>query len=378
MARPTVSAATPSMNTPARASLGCLLITALMMSPLNAPAATAVEYVQPAPAQQHNRQTLSGSVVSANRANLSPAVAGLVQHVAVDAGDPVRAGEVLLSLDTELAELALTQATAAARAIEVQLLEARRLRDEGEPLAKRGDLSRSLQNARVAEFERLSAEQQRLTALRDERQALLARHQLKAPFSGTVVARLTAPGEWINPGTAVLRLVGNASAQVHVRLAQPLDQRVQEGDAARIHLPGLSQAVPARVARVSRALDPSSRTALARVVPENADTILTPGQAVRVDLFPGQVRDAVSIPNDAVLRYPDGSRVVWVLEGADGQTVARRRRLELGNTADENVLVVNGLGTEDRVVVRGNEALKDGQPVHATRFDASTRKASSR
>lgn len=366
------------MNTPARASLARLLLTTLLVSPLVVSAATTVEYVQPAPAQQHNRHTLSGSVVSANSANLSPAVAGLVHHVAVDAGDPVRAGDVLLSLDTELAELALAQATAAARAIEVQLMEARRLRDEGEPLAKRGDLSRSLQNARVAEFERLSAEQQRLTALRDERQALLARHQIKAPFSGTVVARLTAPGEWVNPGTAVLRLVGSASAQVHVRLAQPLGQQVQEGDAAQFHLPGVSQAIPARVARVSQAVDPASRTALARLIPEHADAGLTPGQAVRVDLFPGQAQEAVSIPNDAVLRYPDGSRVVWVLDDAGGQTIARRRRLELGNTAAENVLVLNGLSTKDRVVVRGNEALKDEQPVTAVPFDISGRKASAR
>lgn len=378
MARTTASAAPIPMNTSVRASLTNLLLAVLLASPLSVSATTRVEYVQPAPAQQHNRQTLSGSVVSENSANLSPAVAGLVQNVAVDAGDPVRAGDVLLSLDTELAELALTQATAAARAIEVQLMEARRLRDEGEPLAKRGDLSRSLQNARVAEFERLSAEQQRLTALRDERQALLERHQIKAPFGGTVVARLTAPGEWINPGTAVLRLVGNASAQVHVRLAQTLVQQVQEGDAAQLHLPGASQAIPARVFRVSQAVDPASRTALARLIPEDAETRLTPGQAVRVDLFPGQAQEAVSIPNDAVLRYPDGSRVVWVLEDSGGQTIARRRRLELGNTATENVLVLNGLSTQDRVVVRGNEALKDKQPVTAVPYVVNGRKASTR
>lgn len=378
MARHTASEMLTSWIKPARTSVVPILIAGLAASPASIAASATVEYVHPTPAQQQHRLTVSGSVVAADSANLSPAVAGQVRQVAVDAGDPVTAGEVLLSLDTELAELALAQASAAAQAVTIQLKEARRLRDEGEPLARRGDLSRSLQDARVAEFERLSAEQQRLTAVRDERRALLARHQLKAPFNGTVVTRLTAPGEWVSPGNAVLRLVGIETAQVHVRLAQTQQQQIQEGDTALLHLPDRSQPVQARVARVSRAIDPGSRTALARLLPVDRSTALTPGQAVRVDLLPKQVQDALSIPNDAVLRYPDGSRVVWVLEDSNGDTLARRRRLELGNTAAEDVLVMKGLSLEDRVVVRGNEALTDGQTVQAMRFNANARKAASR
>lgn len=378
MARHSAPPPLQSMIRPIRRAMTRVLIGALATTSPAVSAATIVEYVHPEPAQQQHRQTLSGSVVTADSANLSPAVAGLVREVAVDAGDPVTAGQRLLKLDTELAELALAQAEAAAQAVAIQLKEARRLRDEGEPLARRGDLSRSLQDARVADFERLSAELQRLRAVRDERQAVLARHQLKAPYSGTVVARLTAPGEWINPGTPVLRLVGSESAQVHVRLAQPLNQQVRDGDKAQLHLPGHAQPIQARVARVSQAIDPASRTALARLLPEDPNAPLIPGQAVRVDLFPSQSQDALSIPNDAVLRYPDGSRVVWVLEGSDAGTVARRRRLELGNAAAEDVLVLQGLSLEDRVVVRGNEALKDGQTVQAVRFDAAARKAAAR
>lgn len=324
-----------------------------------------VDYVHPQPAQQQSRQTLSGSVVVPDTANLSPAVAGLVKSVAVRAGDRVRAGDLLLTLDPELAQLALEQAKAATAAARVQRQEAQRLRDEGERLAQRGDLSRSQQDARAAEFERLSAELQRLEAIQRERQALLQRHQIKAPFDGTVVARMTAPGEWLNPGTAVLRLVGDSAAEVQLRIAQALHDQLQEGDPATIHLPGVDTAINAQLVRISGAIDPNSRTALVRVKPTERAERLKAGQAVTVTLFPGQAQNAVSIPNDAVLRYPDGSRIVWVLEQSDGNTIARRRQLKLGNTANEFVLVLDGLDTQDRVVVRGNEALKDGQSVEA-------------
>lgn len=334
-----------------------------------------VEYVHPEPAEQQLRHTLSGSVVEANSANLSPAVAGLVIAVQVQPGDRVSAGDLLLELDPELAELALQQAQAALQAATIQLQEAQRLRQEGERLAKRGDLSRSQQDARIAEHQRLLAEHQRLQAAQDERKALLSRHQLKAPFDGIVVTRHTAPGEWINPGTTVLRLVGNQAAQVHVHVASTLRAQLNEGDVASIHRAVTDAPITARIARISDALDPVSRTALVRLTPDARSANLLAGEAVTVDLFPGQIRNAVSIPNDAVLRFPDGSRIVWVLQEQDGKTLALRRRPELGNSTAEQVLVLDGLSTDDRVVVRGNEALKDEQVVQASRFGEPSRTA---
>lgn len=328
-----------------------------------------VDFLNPVPATERSQRVLSGSVVAPDTASLSVAVPGRVARVHVDAGDRVEAGAVMLELDTELAELALDSALATERAARVRRDEALRLREEGRVLARRGDLSRSLMDSREAAAELAVAEHDRAQAERREREALLARHRLTAPFAGTVVRRDTAAGEWLTPGTAVLQLVGSEALQVQLRAAQELSGRLQPGDKATLQLTGRS--IRAEVTRVAAAIDPGSRTFLVRVEARDPEAGLIPGQAVRVMLSPGEDASAVAIPRDAVQRYPDGSQIAWVLESGSDGDVVRRRRLQLADRAGEHALVLEGLTTADRVVVRGNEALRDGQVVTARRFDES-------
>jgi multidrug efflux pump subunit AcrA (membrane-fusion protein) len=77
------------------------------------------------------------------------------------------------------------------------------------------------------------------------------------------------------------------------------------------------------------------------------------------------------IPRGAVIRYPDGRTTVWLLDRDDDRLVARERQVELGRSFDGLVHIRDGLEAGTRVVVRGNETLRPGQPVQVSQQSAS-------
>ena len=76
------------------------------------------------------------------------------------------------------------------------------------------------------------------------------------------------------------------------------------------------------------------------------------------------------IPRDALLRYPDGRSVVWVVEKRDGAFIAREALVRQGLEFNGLVAISSGIKVGDRVVVRGNEALQPDQAVRVSEMVA--------
>ena len=84
-----------------------------------------------------------------------------------------------------------------------------------------------------------------------------------------------------------------------------------------------------------------------------------PHQFARITIRFGTVQDAVIVPVPALLERPDGSSVAYVVE--DGKAV--QRVVEVGIQQPVSVQVISGIEAGDKVVVTGNENLKDGMAV---------------
>ena len=89
--------------------------------------------------------------------------------------------------------------------------------------------------------------------------------------------------------------------------------------------------------------------------------------SARVRFEVGAPTPVLLVPRDAVRRYPDGTTTVWIAEDADGQSLARERRVELGGARGEQLVVISGLDDTARVIVRGNEGLRENQPLQMER-----------
>lgn len=357
----------PRMSEPVRPLpvLSALLVLCATLAPAapalaqSAPPVT-VATAELAPVTRTLRMT--GTVTSERSAALSPRVSGLVAKVHVDAGDRVAAGQVLIELDAALGRLALERASAGLEEARARLAETERLYQQAAELVQRNFFPETQLHAAEAERRVAAAAVARLEAEQRQQDELVRRHDVVAPFPGVVSRRLTDAGEWVETGTPVLELVDTGRLRVDVQVPQEQYRALTTGSSAEVRLDPL----PDRVLRgkvVARVPvnDPAARTFLARIEVAGADGIMAPGMSAQVVFALRGAESVVTVPRDAIVRRQDGGTRVWIVNDAD--STVSEREVELVRSLQKTVEVRSGLAAGTKVVVRGNETLREGQKV---------------
>lgn len=313
------------------------------------------------------RVRLSGSVVSPRTARVSTELGGLIEAMNVDLGDHVQTGDPLVRLDAELERLDLRRAEAAVREAREELADAEREVTVGRRLAANNNLPQNELDAREARTRIAEAAVDRLEAEAARYRARVRRHTISAPFPGVVARRVATEGEWVSPGAAVVELVETDRLWVDVPVPQRYFPELRDAPTVMVTFDALpGQEFPADVLARVPVSDPTARTFTLRLRPRVEGVALTPGMSARVTLQLATDQRGVVVPRDAVIRYPDGRTTVWVTEETDGATTVAERQVELGRAFDGRVHVQSGLEAGEAVVVRGNEALREGQRVRLT------------
>lgn len=314
--------------------------------------------------------SLTGSLSSPQWARIAPEVAGRVTDIATEAGDSVRAGDKLLQLDSELGRIDLRQAEAAKREAEAELANARRRLREAERLAERESIAQTDLEGRRSEVQRLEAVLARRQAEQAFQAALVARHTLKAPFAGVINRRMIDLGERADPAEPVFELVATDHLWLDLEVPQGSFGEVSEGTPVRIRFDAMpDQLREETVTRVIPVSADSSRTFRARIDLDNRDRRLIPGMSARATLRIETDREGVVIPQDGLLRYPDGRTVVWIAEGDGDERTVREQRVRTGLKFDGSIAILDGLEPGTQIVTEGNEALQDGQTVRVARVE---------
>lgn len=313
---------------------------------------------------------LNGSVMSLRSARLSPSVAGLVAGVAVDAGDRVAQGDPLIELDEELAQLALARARAETREAEARLEDARRRLAEARSVGAGRNIAatevRSRENA-VATAEATLA---RLRAAEQTQAALLERHRITAPFAGVVSVRLSDVGEWVALGDELLELVDTQSLRLDFQVPQDYYPWLNENARLVVQSATGGEEAQAAIEQAVPVTDPSARTFLLRALPPE-DQRWLPGMAVQARLRVETGETGLTVPRDALNRYPDGRITVWIAEPAgDDRFEVQEKRIRIGSGFGRRVVVQEGLEAGQRVVSRGNESLRQGLTVRLSEREA--------
>ena len=179
-----------------------------------------------------------------------------------------------------------------------------------------------------------------------------------ARFDGIVAERWHNPGEIVDAGEHVLRLIDPSRLQVSASVAVADLARIVVGHPARVLVPGASaeDAVPAEVASGPAAVDTATGAATVRLALSRP---LPAGAAVQVEIDAEQRSDVVIVPVAAVVR--EGETAAMFVVDAEGK--AHRRPVGLGLQAGSEIEVVSGVKPGDAVIVHGQEELPDGAAV---------------
>lgn len=307
---------------------------------------------------------LSGTVTSPRVSQISTSVEGLVRDVHFDSGAKVKRGDALLDLDSEVEQAALRQAKAQTAQAAAELADAQRRLKIAKNLAKKAFGPQNDVEAREAEIEMDSAALASAEAGEQRNAAIVERHHLKAPFDGVIAKKMVEVGQWVKPGTAVFELVSMSDLRIDVPVPQNYYSELQRDVDVALRFDAVPDVVvSASVSAIIPISDPEARTFTVRIVSRDNQLPIAPGMSARITLnIQSGVRN-IAVSRDALIRYPDGRVSVWVVTDDGDSQVVEERNVEIGVAFDGLVQIRKGLKEGDKVVVRGNESLRQGQSV---------------
>jgi len=294
-----------------------------------------------------------------HRADLAFENGGRIAEIAVDVGDRVRKGQVLASLDAEPARLRLTQAEANLRAATGQAKERQIQLQQQQAMFEDGVVSQaSLTSAQVAHDSAQSqlrvAESDRALAARALRQS-----ELRAPFDGSVVARLLQPQADAAAGQVVVQVEGQGQPQAVATLPAAIAQGLTPGSLVQASRADANAAAfTLRLRSVSSRLEGGASVQAIFDVAE-ASIPLRSGDSLMLSLS-GASENDLSVPLPAVIAQ-QGKDAVFVYDAKAGTVV--RRAVKLGPIEGERIRVTSGLRSGEQVVAAGGAFLSDGQAV---------------
>ena len=319
-----------------------------------------------------------GQFVASTQADVASRRSGVTENVLFEIGDRVGIGEPMVRLETVLTEIEKRTAVAdievaragiqaaEARVAQAEQALARQERLKGSTAFSKGifeDLVQSVQEARG----QLSQAAAQVTAA----EARLARIDydlthavIRAPFTGVVVERMAQPGQFVSLGEPVAKLLDVAGLEIEADVPVTLVQGLVPGSEVSIRMAdGTEAAAQVRVLLPVETVSTRTRAVRFSVDLSGLDPLLLAvGNSLTLRVPVSAEREILTVPKDALVQGRGGWMVFIVAEDK-----AEPRPVTLGQAAGDRMEVLSGVQAGDLVVVRGNERLRPGQPVNATR-----------
>lgn len=283
-------------------------------------------------------------------------IQGRVRRVLKFPGDAVKAGEILG--DVESAELGQAQAAVQAARAHADAANANerretQLADARVSSQREAELATATATASRAE---LFAAEQKVKALGGSVDGEIGVLPLVSPITGKVVESKVSRGQTIEPSLTAFRVADLSRVWVELAVFERELGHVHKSDRVEISpQTNLTVVTQGTVAHVGDVIDLETRSADVRVVVENADESLRPGQSVTARIHTATTPEAVLLlPRDAVTSV-DGRPTVFVQHDA---TSVEPRAVTLGAQDARRVEVTGGLAPTDKVAISGVFALK--------------------
>jgi RND family efflux transporter MFP subunit len=323
------------------------------------PQAPLVSVIVPGRSAVTSSVTFTGAIAARYDMPIGVEEGGRIAAVLVEAGDKVRAGQVLARLDTsvvasQVASLRAQLEQAKAEAVLAQ----QELKRAEQIVSSVAALSQSDVDRRRADVATKNARVQAAQAQLAEVQARLGRTEIKAPADGIVLTRSAEVGQTATPGgPALFRLARGGEIEMRGQVAEQDLPKVSAGLPTHVRITGVDQVFEGKVRLLGAVIDPRTRLGEIRVE-LTPHPNLRPGAFARGEVVLGRDERPV-VPQTAVLADATGN-YVYVVD--DAGKIARKR-VTVSGTNDRGVVIAGGLAGTERVVATAGAFLREGEAV---------------
>ncbi|WP_424493024.1 efflux RND transporter periplasmic adaptor subunit [Salinimicrobium sp. GXAS 041] len=294
---------------------------------------------------------LPGDVDTDQNIIIYPEYSGVLTNVLVEEGQEVQKGQILARIDAGGLESQLAQMEAQAALAKTTFERQERLWEQ--------QIGSEIQYLEAqTNYEAL---QNSVSQLKSQ----LAKTVVRAPFSGTIDEIFTDQGEVVGPGqNRLFRLVNLSNMYITASVPESYlgDIRVGTGVIVEIGATGIE--FESEVRQVANFINPNNRTFEIKVaVPDEVNQV-KPNQIATVKINDYTSENAVIIPESVVQQNAAGENVAFVVERTTDSTgIARRRVIETGYNYEEKIEVLEGIKSNEIIIIDGARNVRDGEEV---------------
>ncbi len=317
-------------------------------------------------------EELPARVAALRSADIRAQISGIVQRRLFEQGAEISAGTVLFQINPAPFKADVDSAAAALQRAEAVLARARIQIDRLKPLLRTDAISRQTYDDAISQRDQAAADVA-------QARATLARHQLnlqfasvEAPIAGRIDQALVSEGALVSPTDTTPMARIQQIDQVYVDVHQPASVleslRQQAGSTAPelaveiLGSNGTPLGMQGRILFSGIEVDAGTGDVLLRVLVDNPERRLLPGLYVQARIPRARYANALTVPQQAVVRT-SGQTSVWVV---DGQGQAQLVPVNTAELVNSQYRIASGLSAGQQVVIEGIDRLTPGIQVIAS------------
>ncbi len=277
--------------------------------------------------------------------DLSSQVGGIIEFAPYEVGDYVTKGQVILKVDSRMAEKRYLQAKYAYDVLKATF--------QRQTLLFKDNMI-ATQNYETIFSQFKSSEAALAIAKLSYDNSVI-----KAPVSGFITARNFDVGEMCAPGIPVYNLVNLEQIKVNVSLTEADYIKIKDSQVI-VNIPSINKTFNGKIFAKSSKADLKTKTFLVTIIFTNQDHLVKSGMMAEVTFFNKKYPSAIVIRYDYVIDQGPEQFVAIVKNGKAVLTP-----VVLGERQNKNVRIISGLNAGDLLVIEGQYLLENGQPVEA-------------
>jgi RND family efflux transporter MFP subunit len=315
------------------------------------------------PGSSHQTLTLPGNIQPFNRAAIFARVNGYVKSWDHDIGSPVKAGQVLASIDAPDLDQQLGQAKATLASVRANHQIASLTANRNNILLQKQIVAQQLADQTDADAKAKEAVVDANEANVRQLEAMQSFKTLAAPFDGVVTARNVELGMLINSGGSgqpLFEVSDLHRVRIYVQVPQSFTAGLTVGMKATFEMPQYPGArFEATLSHISKSINQNSHSMQVELQADNAAGKFFGGSYCNVHFEIPTDANLVKVPSTALITGSQGTQVA-TLDSSDKVVL---KSVKLGRDLGDSVEVIAGLTPSDRIINSPPETLVTGDAV---------------
>ncbi len=291
-----------------------------------------------------NTLSLSGSIEANEQVEIRSEISGIVESINFQEGSHVNKGQLLFKVNDIELKAQLRQAITKEGLAAENARRAKLLLDKEAISQEEFDVSR-------ADYAFAQAQTQLI-------KAQIGKTAVKAPFSGKIGLRSISMGTFITPTILVTKLVNTEKIKITFSIPEKYANQVKSGSEIEFTVSGSTKVYTATIYAIDPEIEINTRTLQVRAIANNKDGKLFPGTFADVKLPLAIIKDAITVPSEAIIPVQGGKKAFVTNMGK-----AREVLVEAGTRTDTSILILSGLKAGDTLITSGIMYLKNESPI---------------